>query len=117
MASTTEQGLFTFDDFASGDPGWGDELIANTLRHARVGFHLSVKDRDLTDPPGSPAAGDTYIPAATATGDWAAHEDDIAYFDGTDWAFYTPRLGWLCYIEDEEKLSVFKAAWSAGVAI
>jgi len=34
------------------------------------------------------------------------------------WAFAAPRVGWLCYIEDEGKLSVYKATgWSAGTII
>jgi hypothetical protein len=32
--------------------------------------------------------------------------------------FGTPRLGWVAYIEDEEKLTAYKAAgWSTGIAI
>jgi hypothetical protein len=34
------------------------------------------------------------------------------------WEFHAPKVGWLCYIEDEAKLSAFKpAGWSAGIAI
>ena len=32
---------------------------------------LSVLDRDLTAPPGSPADGDRFLVASGATGDWA----------------------------------------------
>ena len=32
---------------------------------------LSVLDRDLTTPPGSPADGDRYIVASGGTGSWA----------------------------------------------
>jgi hypothetical protein len=93
-------------------------MDANLLKLGRVGFHLSVIDRDLTAPPGSPTSGDTYIPAATATGDWAGHEDEIALWDGSDWVFYTPRTGWVAFIEDESKLSAFySSSWSAGVAL
>jgi hypothetical protein len=86
----------------------------------RAGPHLSIKDRDLSAPPGSPANGDTYIPKTAATGAWAGHEDHIAYYttEGTPgWVFYVPRKGYLAYIEDEQVISVFKTAWSAGVAI
>ena len=41
---------------------------------------LSVLDRHLTAPPGSPADGDRYIVAAGATGDWAGWDLNIAYF-------------------------------------
>jgi len=34
------------------------------------------------------------------------------------WEYHTPKIGWLCYIEDEAKLSAFKSTgWSAGLAI
>lgn len=94
------------------------EMDANLLWLGRFGVHLSVKDRDLATPPGSPAAGDTYIVAASATGAWAGKETQVAAWSGTAWVFGVPRVGWLAYIEDEQKLSIFKAgAWSAGVAL
>ena len=34
------------------------------------------------------------------------------------WEFHSPKIGWLCYIEDEAKLSAYKSTgWSAGIAI
>lgn len=118
MTTETRSGMDQFDGFNNGDPGWGDVLIANTLRHARFAWHLSVKDRDLTAPPGSPAAGDTYIPAATATGAWAGKDGQVAVWDGTAWVFGVPREGWVAWIEDEAKLCAFtSAAWSAGIAL
>jgi len=92
-------------------------MDANLLKIGRFGFHLSVKDRDLATPPGSPVAGDTYIVAGSPTGAWVGHVNDVAVWSGLAWVFATPRMGWFCYIEDEQKISVFKAAWSAGVAI
>jgi len=106
--------------WGTGASGWGPENDANLLFLGQAGVHLSVKDRDLTAPPGGEADGDTYIPAATATEAWAGHEDDIAVWDATAgaWLFYTPRTGWVAFIEDEVKLSAFySAAWSTGIAI
>jgi len=75
---------------------------------------LSVKDRDLTAPPGSPAEGDRYIPAATATGAWASQEGNIAHFVGAAWAFYTPREGWRAWVDDEDVLLRYSGAgWVA----
>ncbi|MCP3868318.1 MAG: DUF2793 domain-containing protein [Gammaproteobacteria bacterium] len=97
------------------------EMDTNLLFIGRVGLNLSIIDRDLTAPPGTPSDGDGYIVGASATGDWATHDDDVAIWDddGSDWVFYTPSEGWLAYLEDEQKLTVFKAAtgWSSGVAI
>ena len=100
-----------------GESGWGSGMDANLKRlGATVG--LSVKDRDLTTPPASPANGDRYIVPAAATGVWAGKTNQIAVRIGGVWEFHVPQVGWLCYLEDEAKLTVFKAGgWSVGLAI
>jgi len=70
-------------------------------------FQPSVIDKDLADPPGSPVKGDRYIVAASATGDWAGHEKDIAWHDGTDWQFDTPEESWFVYVKDESEFYVY----------
>jgi len=101
-----------------GENGWNTGMDQNILRLGRFGFHLSVKDRDLATPPGSPADGDTYIVGPSPTGAWDGQAGKVAVWSGTEWVFGTPRVGWVAYIEDEEVLSVYKATgWSAGVAI
>lgn len=118
MPSSTEPRSGLHYGWTLGESGWNAQMDANLLRLGRVGFHLSVKDRDLTTPPGTPAAGDTYIVAASPTGAWSGHAAEIALWTGSAWAFYAPRTGYLAYIEDEQKLSIFRAgAWSAGIAI
>ena len=86
------------------------ELIQNqTQPHVPVNAALRIIDAlvqgrvldiDLTAPPGSPANGDAYIPASPATGDWAGHEDDIAYYNA-GWQFVTPKAGWRVFVDDE----------------
>ena len=94
------------------------EMDANLLWLGRFGTHLSVKDRDLATPPGSPTAGDTYIIAASPTGAWASKATQLTLWTGSAWVFAVPRVGMLAYIEDEQKLTIFKSgAWSAGIAI
>lgn len=103
-----------------GESGWNADMNNNLLRLGRFGFHFSVKDRDLATPPASPAAGDTFLIAASPTGAWAGRAaGDAAVWTGSAWDYATPRQGWFCYIEDEQKLSVFKTGtgWSAGLAI
>lgn len=76
---------------------------------------LSVLDRDLATPPGSPADGDRYLVAASATGAWAAQDGKIAAWQDGAWAFYTPREGWIVWIADEDILLVFNgASWTGG---
>lgn len=118
MAAQTDMRFGLSYGWTLGESGWNTGMDANLLKLARVGVHLSVKDRDLATPPASPAASDTYIVAATATGAWAGKEMQVAVWSGSAWVFYVPRLGWVTYIEDEEKLSAYKATgWSVGVAI
>lgn len=62
---------------------------------------LSVLDRDLTAPPGSPSDGDTYIVASGATGLWAAKDFNITAWLNGAWKFFPPKEGWRCWVEDE----------------
>ncbi len=61
----------------------------------------SVFDRDLASAPGGPAINDRYIVAAGATGVWAAHDDDIATWNGSAWVFTVPTLGMIVGVDDE----------------
>ena len=76
-------------------------------------MQLSVKDRDLATPPGSPAEGDRYIVAASPTGAWAGHAADIAVWQDGAWDFHDPREGWRAWVEDENTLLAFDGtAWT-----
>lgn len=61
-----------------------------------------VLDRDLTAPPGSPADGDGYLVAASATGAWAGRDGDIALRISTAWAFKEAVAGMILYVDDED---------------
>ena len=52
-------------------------------------------------PPESPSAGDRYIVEATATGDWAGQENNIAEFDGSSWSFTVPSTGTFIDVQSE----------------
>lgn len=90
-----------------GENGWNAGMDGNLLRLGRFGFHLSVKDRDVSIPP-SPTIGDCYLVAAAAAGDWAGRDGQIAIGNGAGWDFASPRVGWRAYVEDEDVLLVFK---------
>ena len=84
-----------------------------SLRVLDVVVQLSIKDRDLTAPPGSPANGDRYIVGASATGDWAGEDGNVAAYQDGVWAFYTPNEGWLSWVDDENILLKYDgASWS-----
>ena len=71
---------------------------------------LSVQDRDLTLPPGSPADGDRYIVGSGATGDWAGWDLNVALWTDGAWLRLPPRTGWRAWVEDEGILLVYDGA-------
>lgn len=116
MAST-DPNLGLVYGWTLGESGWNSNMDANLKRLGAV-VGLSVKDRDLTTPPASPTDGDRYIVPAAATGAWAGKTNQIAVRVASAWEYYVPRVGWLCFIEDEAVLSAYKpAGWSSGIAI
>jgi len=76
----------------------------------------SVLDKDLNVPPVSPTAGMRYLvswPAASASGAWAGHDNEIATYDGTTWTFVAVSEGMATWIEDEDVVYVWNgAAWA-----
>lgn len=74
--------------------------------------HLTVKDRTLTAPPGSPAEGDRHIVGASPTGAWAGHAGRIAAFLSGGWVIVPPRRGFVALDESDNRLLVHDgAAW------
>lgn len=61
-----------------------------------AGGFPTIINRTTTAPPGSPVVHDRYIVAATATGAWATHENEIATWDvdgASQWNFIIPPVG------------------------
>ncbi len=71
---------------------------------------LSVLDRDLTAPPGSPADGDRYIVGSGGTGEWAGWDLNVALFTDGAWLRLPPRTGWRVWAENEGVLLVYDGA-------
>lgn len=67
-------------------------------------LQCGVIDRDLATPPGSPTNGDTYIVGASPTGAWTSKANQIAVWNTVNsaWAFYVPKEGWRCFVNDED---------------
>ena len=55
---------------------------------------LAVESADQAGPPADPALGERHIVGNSATGDWAAHENEIALWEGQIWRFVAPQPGW-----------------------
>jgi hypothetical protein len=75
--SSTDPNLGLNYGWTLGESGWDTGMDANLKRLGAV-VGLSVKDRDLTTPPASPANGDRYLVPAAATGVWAGKTNQIA---------------------------------------
>lgn len=117
MPATIDPNLSLNYGWTPGESGWGSGMDANLKRLGAV-VSLSVKDRDLATPPASPINGDRYIVPAAATGAWAGKTNQVAVRIADGWEYYAPKIGWLCFIEDESVLSAFKPnGWSPGIAI
>lgn len=75
---------------------------------------LSVLDRSLSAPPGSPAEGARYIVGASPTGAWSGHAGEITAWQDGAWMFYPPREGWIAWVSDEDVAVVWSgSAWTA----
>jgi hypothetical protein len=84
------------------------------LRALDALVQLAVVDRDLAEPPSTPAEGARYIVAASPSGAWNGHANDIAAYQDGAWAFYTPQEGWIAWLGDENSAVVFDgSAWTA----
>lgn len=82
------------------------------LRALDALVQLSVLDRDLATPPGSPVNGQCYIVAASPTGAWEGHALEVAAFQDEAWAFFAPLAGWLAWVADEAQLYAWNgSAW------
>ena len=117
MPSSTEPRSGLKSGWSLGENNWNTEMDENLLSIGRFAFHLSVKDRNLSTPPVSPVAGDSYIVGPTATGAWVGKENQVTVWSGTAWVFGVPRLGWVAWIEDEAVISAYTTAWSTGLAL
>ena len=71
---------------------------------------LSVLDKDLATPPGSPENGDAYIVPTGATGEWAGWDGDVAYRADGAWLRLVAGAGWLAWVQDEDALYVLASS-------
>lgn len=110
MATTTHLGIVLLEQSQAQKDVTANEAFARIDALLNTGFI----SRTLATPPVSPAEGDVYIVAPTATGAWAGHEDDAAYFDGGIWRFIAPNAGLHLWSQAEDRHYVyFDGAWVA----
>jgi hypothetical protein len=79
---------------------------------------LAVESRTLTTPPGTPADGACYIPAAGATGAWAGWSGQIALFSGGGWIRVIPVSGLKAWVKAERLTIIYEdGIWRDGIAL
>ncbi len=76
-------------------------------------WQQSVLDA-ISAPPGSPAPGDRYLVTATASGAWATHEEKIAQWTGSAWAFTVPNKGFTVHVEATGQDITYNGSHPAG---
>jgi len=79
---------------------------------------LAVESRALTAPPGSPAEGACYIPAAGASGDWSGWDGEIALYSGSGRQAIVPVPGLKAWVRAERLTVTYEdGVWRDGVAL
>jgi hypothetical protein len=115
MAATTLPNLQLVSGYLLGEDGWQVPMNRN-LRTIDALTQARVLDKDLTDPPTSPTAGELYIVGGTTpTGAWAGQAGKLALTQSGDdapglWRFITPKSGWRVYVVDEAKYYTFNGS-------
>jgi hypothetical protein len=83
---------------------------------AGLDWQNSVLTKNLTAPPTEPRAGARYLILKTGRfisslplpkGEWAGHENSVATWDGSAWAFTVPNEGMAVFVEDENTAYLF----------
>lgn len=75
----------------------------------------TVKDDDLTAPPGSETVGYAYLLPASPTGDWSAYGKHVAIYTERGYVYIAPREGMLVYVSDEDIYKRYNGTtWVAG---
>lgn len=88
--------------------------VNSALSRLDVLVNLTVFNRTVTSPPGSPSEGHRYIVAAPATGAFAGQQNKVAAFIGSNWIFFTPSEGWRVYDQGANESLIFDGtAWVA----
>ncbi len=110
MPRTTDSRSGITHDFDTGESGWGDAVNTNFQSLSEINWHLTATSIFKT-PPTTPEAGETHIIATGPTGVWQSQTaDTVAVYDGTEWRYYEPQMGYRCYIISEQALYAYHTA-------
>lgn len=75
----------------------------------------AVEGAPLAAPPASPAIGNCYIVAASPSGAWAGHAQQLAAYTSGGWRFIAPCAGMNAYVRSSGTTAVHDGgAWLVG---
>jgi hypothetical protein len=75
----------------------------------------AVESLPLASPPSSPVIGTCYIVAASPSGAWSGHAQQLAAYTSGGWRFIEPRAGMSVHVVSSEETAVYHdGAWEVG---
>ena len=87
------------------------------LMRLDVLVQLTVANRNLTAPPGTPIEGQRHIIAASPTGAWAGKAGKIALWQDGAWQFISALTGWRAWVSSEAvEVSFNGTVWAEAAA-
>lgn len=66
---------------------------------------------EVADPPTTPAEGETWLIATSATGDWAGEDGNIASRQAGTWLFLSPRDGLRMLDKSTGQMLLYRDGW------
>jgi hypothetical protein len=98
MAGTTDR--YALELLASGQ---AQKEVSHNEALVRIDalLHAAVESRTLATPPAAPAAGQCWLVADGASGDWAGQAGKLAFFCAGGWRFATAQDGCLVWVRAE----------------
>jgi len=81
-------------------------MLLDTLVHTTIIGRSAVA-------PTSPNDGDTWLVAASPSGDWADYEGQIAIFVGAEWSYIQPRFGMTAFDQQTGQTLLFDSSWQS----
>ena len=70
-----------------------------------------VQDYLLASPPSSPGQGHRYIIPSGATGAWAGRDNQLAYYSGNSWTYFSPGIGWTAVVFNKGVIRFNGTVW------
>ncbi|TCU59593.1 uncharacterized protein DUF2793 [Novosphingobium sp. PhB57] len=87
-----------------------EAFVNEALSRCDMMLHGTVSG-ERADPPGDPAAGETWLVAEGATGEWSGKQGCLAGFHGGNWLFAQPCEGLRIYDLSTRQERLFDIFW------